>query len=295
MTLAIPQHSSRPEAVQPLNVLAWLRGLILSLAATSGLALASSGVAFITDVSGEHKVEGKRAVLMAELSAGQVVSVGAQGSVVVMFIQSGHEYQLSQGEFKVKPDLLEPMKTKAGVAGKASRRTTSWRPDAGSMVNVSRTATASLRLRSVPPVATDAAKLRLLDPVDTVVTSLQPPLAWQLAPGKKVSVRVELDGKVIQQGTAESSPWIPGQRLEAGKRYRWVVADGASERDAEFTVLDAAGMKQLASLPASKSFSDRLLRAIALQSLGAQGEARVAFAALAAERPDLPELANLSR
>ncbi len=257
--------------------------------------MASSGVAFITDVSGEHKVEGKRAVLMAELSAGQVISVGAEGTVVVMYIQSGHEYQLSQGEFRVKADALEPIKSKTGTMGKTTRRSTSWRPDPGSMVNVSRTATASLRMRGVPPASTDPAKLRLLDPVDTVVTSLQPAFTWQAASGTKASIRLELDGKLVQQGTAAALQWTPTQRLEAGKRYRWVVSDGTSERDAAFSVLDAAGQKQLAALPATKSFSDRLLRAIALQSLGAHGEARAAYAVLSAERPDLPELANLGR
>lgn len=265
------------------------------LAVTAGLARASTGVAFITDVSGEHKVEGKRAALMAELSPGQVISVGARGAVVVMYIQSGHEFQLTQGEFKVKADALEPVKSKTGTTGKATRRSTLWRPDVGSMVNVSRTATASLRMRGVPPTVTDATKLRLLDPVDTVVTSLRPTLAWHSAPGTKASVRLELDGKLIEQDAAATMRWAPTQRLEAGKRYRWVVSDGTSERDAMFTVLDPAGQKQLAALPATKSFSDRLLRAIALHSLGASSEARAAFAELSAERPDLPELANLGR
>ncbi len=45
----------------------------------------------------------------------------------------------------------------------------------------------------------------------------------------------------------------------------------------------------------AKSFSDRVLLALVLQDLGATQDSREVWAQLAAERPDIPELAGLAR
>jgi hypothetical protein len=271
-------------------------GLAVMISAVNAAPNASAAsIAFVTDLKGEHRIDGKRAVLMAEVGEGQSVSVGADGTLVLMFIQSGHEYALSPGEYKVAAGTVQPTPGKGAQAGKATRRATPWRPDPGSMVNVSRTATASLRMRGLPPVAqTNSTKPRAIEPVDTAVTSIRPKLVFQAPPGK-VKVRIEADGKLVQQVETESREWIVTERLVPGQRYRWVVASGGEEGGAGFTVVDDAALKRLAGLPSPRTFSDRLLRAVTLQSVGATGEARAAFSALAAERPDLPELANLGR
>ncbi|MBL8518987.1 MAG: hypothetical protein JNM76_18655 [Betaproteobacteria bacterium] len=279
----------------------WLRGLAACFAvaaATVCFAQAKApvaGSAFITDVKGESTIDGKRAALMAEISDGQSLGVGADAALVIMFIHTGHEYSLTPGEYKVAGGAVTPSPIKGGVTGKATRRITPWRPDAGGMVNVSRSATASLRMRSLPPpAAVPGGKARAVEPVDTVVTALQPMLLFQ-APNGKVKLRVESDGKTVAQTETEGRQWVVGQKLEPGRTYRWVVAAGGDESAASFSVADAATLKRLSGLPSPRTFSDRVLRAATLQSVGAMGEARAAFAALAAERPDLPELANLAR
>ncbi|MDX2219314.1 MAG: hypothetical protein SF172_09855 [Burkholderiales bacterium] len=280
---ALPAQASQPTAT----------------AATAASASAKAGVAFVTDLKGEHTLDGKRIALMAEIADGQSILVGPGGSLVVMFIQSGHEYSLTPGEYKVSGAAIQAVAGKSGATGKATRRITPWRPDAGGMVNISRSATASLRMRSVPTPASangalGSSRPRALDPADTLITTLQPMLIFQ-APSGKARVRIERDGKTIAQTDTEARQWSVTQKLEPGQSYRWVVGTGAEESAASFKVADADTLRRLTGLPSPRTFSDRLLRAATLQSVGATGEARAAFAALAAERPDLPELANLAR
>lgn len=262
---------------------------------------AKAGIAFVTDLKGEHSLDGKRVSLMAEVAEGQSIGVSADGTLVLMFIESGHEYSLTPGEYKVTGGAVQAVPGKNGKAGKATRRITPWRPDAGGMINISRSATASLRMRGLPPPAASASgngnsavRPRAVEPADTLVTLLQPMLVFQ-APTGKVKVRVESEGRTVAQIETEARQWVVSQKLEPGRSYRWVVGTGADESAASFKVADAATLKRLTGLPSPRTFSDRLLRATTLQSVGATGEARAAFAALAAERPDLPELANLSR
>ena len=49
------------------------------------------------------------------------------------------------------------------------------------------------------------------------------------------------------------------------------------------------------SRASAKTFSERVMHAVLLQEAGATPEARDAWAALARERPDLPELALLAK
>jgi hypothetical protein len=77
----------------------------------------------------------------------------------------------------------------------------------------------------------------------------------------------------------------------AGLRMRGLVAKpaGATVPSPE------ARARADKSRASAKTFSDRVMHAVLLQEIGALPEARDAWAALARERPDLPELAALSR
>lgn len=259
---------------------------------TAPAAAEAHGVAFIVDLKGEHQVAGKRAQLMGELQVGQTLSVAAGGQLVVMFIRSGHEYSLVPGEYVMQAEQIQVAK---GSSGKVTRRGTQWRLDPGTVINVARTATASVRMRGLGSAPVDPDKLRLIGPADTVVSSATPTLSWQVAPGTKANIRVEQDGRLVEETSTEALSWKLPRKLEAGKTYRWTVTAGREDKSAGFSVLDAAGQKKLAALPAPHGFSDRLLRAVTLQSLGVTAEARALFTELAAERPDLPELASLAR
>lgn len=281
-------------------LLAGFAGATSASTPAAAVATAKAGIAFVTDLKGENTLDGKRAALMTEVADGQGITVAAEGTLVVMFIQSGHEYSLAPGEYKVTGGAVQAVPGKNGAAGKATRRITPWRPDAGGMVNVSRSATASLRMRGVTTPATasgngsNGGRPRAVDPVDTIVTSQLPMLVFQ-APSGKTRVRIEADGKTVAQTETEARQWAVTRKLEPGRSYRWVVTAGADEAAASFKVADSATLKRLTGLPSPRTFTDRLLRATTLQSIGATSEARAAFAELAAERPDLPELVTLSR
>ena len=66
--------------------------------------------------------------------------------------------------------------------------------------------------------------------------------------------------------------------------------------EARFETLSARLIaKAERSRAAAKRFPERVMHAFLLQDLGATQDARDAWAALARERPDLPELAVLAR
>jgi hypothetical protein len=86
-------------------------------------------------------------------------------------------------------------------------------------------------------------------------------------------------------------------KLNAATRYRWtVMTTKGVVGEAEFETLSADSLSKVAkSRTAAKSFSERVMHAFLLHDLGATQEAREAWAALARERPDLPQLAALAR
>jgi hypothetical protein len=66
--------------------------------------------------------------------------------------------------------------------------------------------------------------------------------------------------------------------------------------EAGFETLPAETMAKVGKSSArAKTFSERVLHALLLHDIGARQEARAAWAALARERPDLPELDALAR
>jgi hypothetical protein len=66
--------------------------------------------------------------------------------------------------------------------------------------------------------------------------------------------------------------------------------------EGRFETLSAAAMARAEKSRASaRTFSERVMHAFVLQELGATQEAKDAWAALARDRPDLPELAVLAR
>jgi hypothetical protein len=79
--------------------------------------------------------------------------------------------------------------------------------------------------------------------------------------------------------------------------YTWSLLSGETTLgEASFETLGAEAIQRAeASGAAAKSFSDRILHAFVLQEVGARQDARRAWAELARERPDLPELAVLAR
>ena len=191
------------------------------LIAAAGIAQAEPPVAFVADIRGNATIEGNGKLnFLAELEPGTRLLLGSGAKASITYAATGAEFTIAgPGEF-----LVAPAEVKAEKGGPAKKRMVASPPDPTVVSQVSKSATASLRMRSLAPAMAPAgaeAKLANLPPEARA-------------------------------------------RLEKSRA-------------------------------AARTFTDRLMHAMLLQQLGAAQEARQAWAELARERPDLPELAALAR
>jgi hypothetical protein len=267
---------------------------IVALAVAAG-AQAANPVAFVADLKGNAMIEGNgKVVFLAELAPDTRLLLGTGASVAITYASTGDEFTIAgPGEFLVS---AKEVRTEKGAA--PTRRRVVSLIDPGTVARVSRTATASLRMRSLATGPADR-KAALQYPVDTRVASLQPELRWHgAAPGDAVTVTLlDASGKELWKGSAQAPAARPAVKLSPATAYRWtVMSPQGALGEARFETLPAASVtKAEKSRAAAKTFSERVMHALLLQDIGAPQDARVAWSALAAERPDLPELAALAR
>ena len=268
----------------------------------SGTALAvpatptGSVVAFITDIKGEVALnDARRPSLLAELAEGQKVSVMKNASLVVMFIRSGAEFSLKgPGQYEIRGAEIIALQ-----GSSPSVRATRWRTEPGKVVETSKSATASMRMRGAASAAARVSALFFptVYPVDTRSATLQPTLRWGDG-AEPYTIVVSADGTEIFRGHAEANFLKLPITLAPGKEYVWTVIS-ATQRvgPMAFSTLTQAELQRLADLKpgATASFSDRLMYALTLRSLDARQDANAVWGELAQERPDLPELAALAR
>lgn len=270
-----------------------LHGVAAALALSSAFVFAAQpGVAFVTDLKGEARIDSQRATLMSEVAEGQKLVLGNGAGVTLMFIQSGEEFQLpGPGDYQVRGREVVAVKPDGA---RIVKRPTPWRTETTHLVNVAKTATASLRMRGITPT-NDGKGLRLLSPSGKVA-NLNPVLRWQGDTPTPFRLDVTLEGVSIFASDKAASPYTLPVKLLPGRVYAWTVSASGQSVAAEFETLGVDELKRLNMLRprVQSTFSDRLLYAVTLQGLGATGEARELFAQLAAVRPDLPELANLA-
>ncbi len=254
---------------------------------------AAGPVAFVADLKGNATIEGDGKLnFLAELGAGTRLLLGSGASVAVTYASTGTEFTIAgPGEF-----VVTPTEVRAEKGAPPSRRTVMTLPDPGVVARVSQTATASLRMRGLPPPSSPGAALEY--PVDTRVASLQPPLRWRGdrgGDGVTVSV-VDAAGKEVWKGAAAPGATAP-VKLAPATRYTWtVMTPKGMVGEARFETLPAEAMARVVKSRANaKSFSHRVLHAMLLEDIGASQDAREAWIALARERPELPELAVLAK
>ena len=266
----------------------------LAFAALAFAAHAGAPVAFVSDVKGSVTIEGDGVLaFLAELAAGTKLLVGSGASVAVTYGASGTEFTLAgPGEFRI-----DEREVSAEKGTRPARRAVTSLPDPTIVARVSRAATASLRMRGIVPRAEAASALEY--PVDTRVTTLQPLMRWRVDPAVEGAVvtLVDSNGRQIWKGSAKAGSARPSVKLSPASAYRWtVVTPKGMLGEARFETLAAPlAAKAEKSRAAAKTFPERVLHALLLQDIGASQEAREAWAALARERPDLTELAALSR
>lgn len=265
-------------------------GLLLAIAF---VARAADPIAFVSDFKGEVAMNGGgRPPFLAELLPGTKLALGAGATVAVMFVVTGEEYSLKgPGEFVV---TKEGVKATKGTA--PASRMPAVRPSVATVVETSKTATASLRMRSAP--GHRAARPGAVYPVNTKIATLQPTLRWSGDAGATYAVVVTaVSGKEVYRGSSRGNSLRLPVKLVADQGYTWACSAGdAIVAEARFETLSAdaiAGAEK--SRAGAKSFPDRVLLALSLQDLGAAQDAKDVWAQLAAERPDIPELAGLAR
>ena len=267
-------------------------GLLLACALA---AQASPPVAFVADIKGNATIEGNgRLAFLAELQQGTRLLLGSGASASVTFAATGSEFTLSgPGAF-----LVTAAEVKAEKGSPPKRRAVASLPDPAVISRVSQTATASLRMRSVTP-AGSLGKPLLEYPVGTRIATLQPVHRWRGDDdaGPYTLMLADASGKEIWKGTAQLGGTRAGVQLSPGTRYTWrVMSPSGSLGDGEYETLSSQAIAQVeGSRARARSFSERVLHAFLLQDVGATQDAREAWAALARERPDLPEAAALAR
>lgn len=296
------KHLTRNFARSVTRALA-LSGLIWSGTALLTPAAAADGVAFLTDIKGDVKIDGAaRPALMSELGKGQKIVLGKGATLAVMFIQSGEEMVLQgPGEFDV--DKSGKAINKTGQTGQIAARKTEWKISSQALVKVSQTSSASIRMRSVKPAAgnPDTKVGALLYPVRGNIATLQPVLSWQATGANAYDVALALASepdKPIAAGKANGASHKFSTRLKPDTEYVWTVNAGGTELGrGKFRTLGADDLAVVEKKkPADKtSFSDRLLYAVMLNDLGVTQDAQALWAKLAGERSDLPELAALGK
>jgi hypothetical protein len=267
-----------------------IAGFLLCL---SIVARAADPVAFVSDFKGSVDMNGGgRPPFLAELLPGTKLVLGQDASAAVMYVVSGEEFSLKgPGEFVVTRQGV-----KATKGATPTSRVPAMRASTAVLVQASKTATASLRMRSAP--VPKPGRAGPVYPVNSRIATLQPTLRWAGEPGAAYSVIVtSAAGKEVFRGGAKGPSLRLASRLVAGQSYAWSLsAGGAVLGEARFETLPADAIASADRMRATaKSFSDRVLLALVLQDLGASQDAQEVWAQLAAERPDIPELAGLSR
>ena len=270
--------------------------LVLLLAAVSTAFAGGDGIAFITDMKGEISVDGNaRPALLSELLKGQRIVVGKQSQASVMYIATGKEYLLrGPADYVVKDNEIA-----GSTAMPPQTRETAWKTSNKMLAQVSQTAAASVRMRSLakPKVSDD----KLLFPTQGMVATLQPTLRWRDDPKAQGELTLLVPGqeKPVHVARARGGAYrVPAKLLEPNTDYLWTVSVAGNEiGSAKFHTLSADDMATLEQHRPSEraEFTDRLMFALMLHQMGAVQEAREAWAKLAQERSDLPELASLAK
>jgi hypothetical protein len=265
-----------------------LAGVLL---ATALAAQAASPVAFVADIRGNATIEGNgRLTFLTELATGTRLLLGTGAAATITFAASGAEFAIEgPGEFAIG---IGDVKADKGAAP-PKRRAVSALGDLGVVSRVSRTATASLRMRGLAPTPDPAA---LEYPVNTRIFSLQPTLR---ARGVSADSRVTIldgAGKSVWSGPVLPQGTRVGVKLAPASRYGWsITTSRGALGPAYFETLPAQAIARVEkSRGKDKTFPERVVGAILLQELGATQDAREAWEELSRERPDLPELAALA-
>ena len=267
------------------------RALLLSAILVAAPAAANM-VAFVADVRGSATIEGDGPLtFLAELPAGTRLQLGTGAQSSITFSASGTEFTISgPGVFHVRmADVI------AEKGSPPKRRAVAVISDPGVVARSAQAATASMRMRGLSPHAIQA---MLEYPVSTRIATLRPQLRWRGVAGEEYTVALlDASGRELWRGRGRPEGTRPEVRMTAGTRYAWTLSSARGTiAEAQFETLPAEAMRRVErARAAARTFSERVVHALLLQELGAELDSREAWAALARERPEMPELSGLAR
>lgn len=263
--------------------------LLLAVAAGAG---AEAPIAFVADIRGNATIEGNgKLTFLAELTRGTRLLLGTGAQASIAYAETGAEFALSgPGEFRIAEHEVT---AERGAAPK--RRAIAPLGSSGVVAKAARSTTASLRMRSVSPATPEP----LLEfPVSTRVADLKPTLRWRSDPshGEYTVLVRDAEGREVWRAKTGKGSAQPALALLPAARYSWTVTGARGVTgSAEFETLGREAIARAGSIAKPRGFSDRVVRALLLEDLGALQEAKLAWGELARERPDMPELAALAR
>ena len=268
------------------------RAAIALLVALAALGSGAAPVAFVADIRGNATIEGDgRLAFLAELPPGTRLLLGSNAAAAIAYAASGAEFTVfGPGRFVVGDDEVT-----AEEGAKPKRRTGPALANTAVVARAAQTATASLRMRGLAPAAAPAA---LEFPVATRIATLRPEMRWRQRPGEEYVLALQdAAGRELWKGPGKGSGTRPATPLAAATRYSWTVTGSRGlAGEAHFETLPADAIRRAEkSRSGARTFAERVVHALVLQEIGADQEARDAWAALAGERPDLPELSALAR
>lgn len=271
-----------------------MRARFAALLLAVSLAAGAAPVAFVADIRGNATIEGDgRLAFLTELSPGTRLLLGTNASAAITYAASGAEFSVTgPGKFLVS---AEEVTAEAGA--KPRRRVVVVLGDPAIVARAAQAATASVRMRGIAGAPPSTPSLEF--PVATRIATLKPAMRWRSSPGEEYTlVLLDASGKELWKGgRAKAEGTRPGVPLAAATRYSWTVtAARGMVGEAQFETLSSEAIGRAErSRSGARRFPDRVLHALLLQDIGAQQEAREAWAELSRERPDLPELSALAR
>ncbi|WP_342120827.1 hypothetical protein [Pseudoduganella sp. OTU4001] len=278
----------------------FLMGLALLAGALAGPAAAVDEVAgMVLDVQGNSNVqrEGARSKvqLLDYLTAPTRLVLEADARVSLSHYKARRLYRLTgPAQVLVGADQVQVLQGPPASSQALAEPARQGTPGSGATP-------AAVKMRGLGP------EVRLGSPAaNGVVLDLRPEFQWEAVEPSSYQVSVvELPQRVVASGSSERRGWqLPaGVALEPGKDYRWIVsyrsaADGMLRTaSAEFRVASAdesGSMQRLRPAPGA-AVDEWVWYATILREHQMYDEARRAWQAIAARRPDLADAHSLAR
>lgn len=275
---------------------AWV---LLPVLAVVRPAWAADAVAMVTDIKGAatlaEKGSPEKLALLAYLMPGSEIRVEGGARLVITYFSTPQEFVFT-GPAKVQINADGPRV----LAGGAAETRSLGQEKVGvakkfSAMQREKLSQATFEMRGI------RAGVRLLDPVDTLLSVRTPEFAW-FGPRDAIEYHFTLSedgGRVMQDLKMAQSAWhVPeAASLEYGKSYQWKVETTLPSGETlsaagRFTLVDEMKARKIAEAhpKPDAEFSERVLYAARLETEGLKHEAKAKWRALARERPDDPAL-----